>query len=94
MCKHDSSSEQFIKIYPRKNLVMMETKFSNFYTSSYIPEIPKLTFQIPHVQILGTNHCGNSCQTEFKIRKSFQDVLCCHDYAERVVASYSHQIQS
>ena len=49
---------------------------------------------IPHVQILGTNHCGESIETTSKRRKSFQDVLCCPDYAEGVVASFSNQIQS
>ena len=40
------------------------------------------------------NHCGDSCQTAFKLRESFQDVLCRRDYAERVVVSFPHQIQS
>ena len=53
-----------------------------------------MAFHIPHVQILGTNHCGNHRQTVFKLRESFQDVLCCHDYAEMVVAGFYHQIQS
>ena len=72
----------------------METTISNFHTSFFIPSIQKLEFHIPHVQILGTNHCGDSRQTVFKRRKSFQDVLCCRDYAERVVASFPQQIQS
>ena len=33
-------------------------------------------------------------RTAFKRRELFQDVLCCRDYAERVVASFSNQIQS
>ena len=73
---------------------MMETTIYNFHTSFYIPAIHKLVFHLPHVQILGTNQCGESCQTAFKRRKSFQDVLCRRDYADRVVASFSHQIQS
>ena len=72
----------------------MDTTISNFRTSFYIPEIHKLSFHIPHIQILGTNHCGESLRTAFKHRKSFQDVLCRRDYSERVVASFSHQIQS
>ena len=32
--------------------------------------------------------------TAFKQRETFQDVLCCRDYAERLVASFSRQIQS
>ena len=73
---------------------MMETIISNFHTSFYIPAIQKLVFQIPHVQILGTNHCSDYRQTAFKRRESFQDVLCRRDYSERVVASFPHQIQS
>ena len=72
----------------------MDTTLYNFYTGFYIPEIQMLEFHIPHVQILGTNHCGDSCQTVFKRRKTFQDVLCCRDYSERVVDSFSNQIQS
>ena len=72
----------------------METTISNFHSSFYIPEIQKLAFHIPHVKILGTNHCGDSLQNEFKRRESFQDVLCRRDYAERVVASFANKIQS
>ena len=46
------------------------------------------------MRILGTNHCGEMQQTAFKRRELFQDVLCSHDYAEMVVAIFSHQIQS
>ena len=53
-----------------------------------------MAFHIPHVKILGTNHCGDSLQNEFKRRESFQDVLCRRDYDERLVPSFSHQIQS
>ena len=72
----------------------MDTTISNFCTCFYIPEIQKLAFRIPYVQILGTNHCGDSRRTAFKRRESFQDVLCCRDYDERVVVSFYHQIQS
>ena len=48
---------------------MMETTISNFHTSFYIPEIQNLVFRIPHVQILGTNHCGDYRRTAFKRRK-------------------------
>ena len=30
----------------------------------------------------------------FKLRESYQDMLYCRDYAERVVSSFSNQIQS
>ena len=42
---------------------------SNFHTSLYIPEIHKLEFHTTHVQILGTNHCGDSRWTAIKLRK-------------------------
>ena len=53
-----------------------------------------LAFHLPHVRILGTNHCGEIRHTAFKRREWFQDVLCRSDYAERVVARFANQIQS
>ena len=72
----------------------MEINISDFHTSFYIPAIQKLAFNLPHVRILGTNHCGELRQTAFKQRELFQDILCRRDYSERVVASFSNQIQS
>ena len=71
---------------------MMQTTISNFHTSFFIPEIQKLAFHMPHVQILGINHCGESHQNAFKRRKPFQDVLYRRDYSEKVVAIFSNQI--
>ena len=73
---------------------MVETSISDFHTSFYIPAILKLALHIPHVHILGTNHCGELRRTAFKRRELFQDVICRRDYAERVVASFANQIQS
>ena len=72
----------------------METTISNFDTSFYIPEIQKLAFHIPHVQIIVINCCVESLRTAFKRRESFQDVLCRRDYDEREVDIFPHQIQS
>ena len=94
MCRQESLPEQPTKIYTRKELVMMKTTISVFHTSFYIPAIRKLAFHLPHVRILGTNHCGKMRRTAFKRRELFQDVLCRRDYAERVVASFANQIQS
>ena len=69
---------------------MMEKTISNFHTSFYIPAIQKLAFHIPNLQILGTNHCGDSFQTEFKHRELFQDMFCHRDYSERAVASFPY----
>ena len=73
---------------------MTTTTISDFHTSFYIPSIQKLTFHLPHVHILGTNHCDAMQRTAYKRRELFQDVLCRHDYTERVVAIFAHQIQS
>ena len=54
------------KKYTRRELVMTETTISEFHTSFYIPEIQKLSVNIPYVQILGKNHCSESPQTAFK----------------------------
>ena len=73
---------------------MMETTIYDFRTSFYIPAIHKLVFHLPHVRILGTTHCGTMRCTAFKACELFQDVLCCCEYAERLVASFAHKIQS
>ena len=73
---------------------MMETSTSDFHTRLYIPAIHKLAFHLPHVRILGTNHCGKLRRTAFKRRELFQDVLCRRDYAERVVESFANKTQS
>ena len=73
---------------------MVETTISDFHTSFYIPDIQKLSLRLPHVRILGTNHCGEMRHTDFKQRELFQDVLCRHDYAERAVTIFSNKIQS
>ena len=94
MCKEEVLSAKSTKIYTRKELVMIETKISDFHISFYIPDIQKLSFNLHHVRILVTNHCGEMRCTAFKRRKLFQDVLCCRDYSERVVARFSHKIES
>ena len=94
MCKQKYSPDKSTKIYTRKELVMMETYISDFHTRFYIPAIHKLAFHLPHVRILGKNHCGELRCTAFKRRELFQDVLCRRDYAERVVTSFANQIQS
>ena len=73
---------------------MMETTISDFNTRFYIPSTQKLDFHLPHVRILGTNHCGEMRCTAFKRRELFQDVLCRRGYSEMVVASFSNQIKS
>ena len=52
-----------------------------------------MAFCLPHVCILGTNHCGELRRTAFKRRELFQYVIFRRDYAERVVASFANKIQ-
>ena len=72
----------------------MGTSIADFQTSFYIPVIQNLAFQLPNTLILGTNHCHNARHEAFKLHRSNQDVFCCCDYSERVVASLAHQIKS
>ena len=72
---------------------MMEKTISDFCTNLYIPAIQKVAFHLPHLRILGKNHCGEMQRTAFKRRELFQYVLCRRDYVERVVASFANQIQ-
>ena len=94
MCKQESSPDNSTKIYTRKEIVMREKTVSVFHTSLYTLFIQKLVFHLPHLRILGTNHCGAMWCTAIKRSKIFQGVLCRRDYSERVVASFSNQIQS
>ena len=94
MSKQESASDKSTKIYIRKYLVIIETKISEFRTRYYILAIQTLAFHLPHVHILGTNHCGEMQRTAFKRRELYQDVLCRRDYADRVVASFANPIQS
>ena len=66
---------------------------SYFHTSFYITAIQKLAFHLPHVRIVGTNHCGEILRTAFKRRELSQDLTCRRDYAERVVAIFAHKIK-
>ena len=94
MCQQESSSDEFRKIYTRKELVILDTKISDFNTCFYIPAIQKLAFHIPHVHIIGTYHCGEMRRTALKQRELFQDVIFRRDYANRLVAIFDNQIQS
>ena len=66
MCKQESASDKSTKIYIRKYLVIIETTISEFRTRYYILAIQTLAFHLPHVHILGTNHCGEMQRTAFK----------------------------
>ena len=72
----------------------MESSIVEFHQDFYIHAIYNFEYHLPYVRIIGTHHCGNTRQEAFKRSSVFQYVLFHHDYAERVVASFSHQIQS
>ena len=82
------------KVYTQKELVLIETSITEFHEKFYILEIQKLVFHLLHVSILITHHCGKEWRESFKLRVNLHDVLCCIYYAERIVSSFSHQIQS
>ena len=94
LCLYDTAYVSPIKTYTRKEIVMMVTYIADFHTRLYIPEIQKLDFHLPHVQILRTHHCRNALFEALKCCREFQDVLCSCDHKKIVVYSCAHQIQS
>ena len=46
-------------LHTRAELFTMKSSIVDFHRDFYIPEIQKLVFQLPHVHIIGTHHCGN-----------------------------------
>ena len=64
-CLQDPGTMSLAKPYTRKGLFMMETYIADFHTSFNIPAIKKLSFHLPHVRILGTNHCDNTQREAF-----------------------------
>ena len=81
-------------LYTKKELVIMESSIVEFHQDLYIPAVHKLAFHLTYVCIIGTHHCGNTRWEAFKCHSTLQDGLCHCDYAEHVVASFSHQIKS
>ena len=46
------------------------------------------------MRILVTLYCGKELRERFKLWVNINDVLCCSDYAERLISNFSRQIQS
>ena len=78
---------------PPEKYIQEKILCSYFHTSFYIPSIKKLSFNLPHLHILGIHNCGNTLSEVFKHRRAFQYIFCHCDYANIVVASFTHQIQ-
>ena len=93
-CESYTDSIVTAKLYTGKELVMMETSVLVFHQKLYIPDIQKLALHLLHVYILGTHHCVNSLWKSFKYFIVYHSVLWCQDYADLVVPSFSHQLQS
>ena len=74
--------------------MLIEKSITQFHEKFYIPEIQKLAFHLPHVRILGNLHCDKERHDEYKRRRNLYDVLYRRDYADRVVYSFTNQIQS
>ena len=58
-----------------------------------IPAIQKLAFYYPHVRILVTHHCDKERHKAFKLWGNLHNILFRHEYAERIILSFSHQLQ-
>ena len=58
MCKQESSSDKSTKIYTRKELLMMDTTISDFIPDTIFHPSKSWLCNLPHVCILGINHCG------------------------------------
>ena len=67
-----------------KELVLLEASLTKFYQKFYVTEIFKLSFTFPHTKILGEHHWKER-HDAFKHWGSYQDVLCCRSYINRVV---------
>ena len=93
LCEPTYDSKATTKLYTRKELVITDISFFEFHQNLYIPEIHKLALNLPHVQIIVNNHCGNKHQDAFTHREYWQDVLCRSNYPESLVSSFAHQIQ-
>ena len=56
------------KLYTQKELVLLDISTTEFHEKFYIPEIQKLTFNLSHMYILGTHHCGKQLYEAFMHR--------------------------
>ena len=68
MCSTNISSVTPGKLYTQKELALLENLISEFHNKFYIPEIQKLTFNLPHISIIGTHHCSKEHREAFKLR--------------------------
>ena len=74
--------------------MLLETSLTEFHGKLYIPPIQKLAFYFPRVNIIGTHHYRKELLDALKLQDKLHDVLFWCGYAEWVVYSFAHQIQS
>ena len=94
MCYTGISSITPGKVYTQKEILILENLISEFHDKYYTPAIQKLGFHFPHVIILGTHNCSKERRETLKRMIKQHDILCQSDYAERILSSFDHQIQS
>ena len=94
MCFTVPISDMTDKLYTQKELVPLKTPITEFHEKLYIPYIQKLSFNLPHVHILGSHHCGKEQCDALKRRGNLHGFFFHSDYAERLLSSFYHQTQS
>ena len=72
----------------------METSIVKFHQKLYIPFIHKRALHLPHIHILFIHNCVNLRQEAFKRCAVYLYGAWYLYYTERVVPSFSRQIQS
>ena len=56
LCSTVQPEKENAKVYSQKEIVLMETYISDFDKQYYIVEIKKLSFHLPYVLVIGTQH--------------------------------------
>ena len=69
------------KLYPIKEIVMMETSIADFHHTFLHTRNTKESSITATFPFLGTRHCGKTSREAFKYRSALQDVLCYCDYS-------------
>ena len=81
---HNAQHQYNWTIYTRKEIEVLY----KFHEKFYIPVIQKLEFNLPHVRILGTYHCGKERRESFNLQGELWNILCQLDYTELVVSIF------
>ena len=94
-CLKESNKMLQGNLSKRKHLVLLNNSISKFHKKYYKAAIHRLAFHLPHVMILGKNHCAKLRREAFEERvKDNFDICCERDYAERFVLKPGIEVQS